>query len=486
MQNYKLGDLLISMKEKYEEQPAFLFLEDNGQIRSVTYLKFLNDLSRGTAECSHISASRVAVLGSNSYQWIITAFSLLLSGKSLILLDPNLGNDEFQFLLKYTDTECVMMSEELEKDLEFLNTEFKTKPFLKENQTNERKKIKGLPIKNSDFLCFTSGTSKSSKGAVITAEVFVKHILLAENVLPGSKRERFFLPLPLHHMYALTMIFHIMKKGATVCLGTSPRYLKRDATIFNPHIAMLVPSMVDFLFKETNPMPNLYAVILGGSCFRQEQVDIVKKTGAYIINIYGSSETAGFISCSLKGEDERWLKPYGPIKFVLSSDGELGVKLPFCMKGYYKRPKETQAVLEGNCFWTGDAGTINENGYAMVLGRIRDTIVIENGEKIHAEDMDSMLKEIESVEEAAIVYLSEYGICAVIVPTSADRQEQIQKKINLYNRNCSPRQRIRHVWYRSQKLPRTSTGKLKRYVLENEYRNWKKGEMGDESGNSQK
>ena len=472
MNGFKLGDLLIEMSEKYEEQPAFLFPSDRGAAVPVRYSEFINDLERGVIIGGKITYQRIAILGYNSYSWILTAFSLLLSGKSLILLDPGLGKQDLIHLLEYTDAECLMISPDLAEELSFLSDDYYIENFLSVEKEKDRRSLKGLSEQGGDFLCFTSGTSKSSKGVVVTADVFVKHILLAENVLPGKKADRFFLPLPLHHMYALTMIFHIMKKGAVVCLGTTPRYLRREADLFDADIAMLVPSMIDFLFQEEEIMPRLYAVILGGSRFRKESADKIKARGIQIVNIYGSSETAGFISCNRPGEDENWLRPYGPIQFVLRDTGELGVRLPFCMEGYYKRPDDTKLVLNDGCFWTGDAGRIDEEGRAMILGRIRDTIVIENGEKIHAEDIDSILNQMEGVRDAAVVYAPQCGLCAVIVAEPDAAVEVIQKRIAAYNKDCSPSQKIRHIWYREEKFPRTATGKLKRYKLENEYQSW--------------
>ena len=473
METYKLGNLLMEMQEKYVEQPAFVFSEDGNHTTSVMYSDFLKDLKRGVAKGKKLKEQRIAILGYNSYEWIVTAFSLLLAGKSLILLDANANDQDLLSLIEYADVDCVMMSDELEEEMGFLRERFQIGYFFDIKKQGEENFLEDLPVRNSDFLCFTSGTSKNSKGVVVTAEVFVKHILLAENVLPGNRGDRFFLPLPLHHMYALTMIFHIMKKGATVCMGKSPRYLKQGAKLFQPQIAMLVPSMIEFLFKEPGIMPGLRAVIIGGSRCRKELADMVRASGAYIINIYGSSETAGFISCSQAYGDERWVKPYGPIQFKLSDRGELGVILPFCMEGYYNRPEDTKQVLDGNCFWTGDAAALDEEGRAMILGRIRDTIVTENGEKIHAEDIDSMLTSKGLTEDAAVVYFPEYGISAVVVTDSEEGRQRMQKEIEVYNRNCRPGHRITDVWYRKKRLPRTSTGKLKRYELEAEYRSWR-------------
>ena len=479
MEDLKLKNLLLEMRKNYSEQPLFLFSEKGEYTKPVMYPDFLADLNENVKKAESIDSKRIAIAGYNTYDWIVTAVSLLLSGKTVILMNPDLGDQDFLHLLEYTDTECVMLPDELKKELVFLEKNFRIESFFNgkaadgNSHTDNADNI-AFPDCKSEFLCFTSGTSKSSKAVVINTDTLVHHVRLVikEAVLPLYRAERWFMPLPLYHIYALTFLFHIMTTGTTLCLTSSPRHLTQDAALFDPHVALLVPSMVEPLVKHSEQLPSLRYIITGGGACRPEVADMARKQGINYLNGYGSSESIAMTFLSVPDGDEQWMKPLDCIKCGVSDEGELWIDTPYHFDEYYKKPEDTQNTLKGNVIWTGDSACQNENGYIRVMGRLRDTIAMENGEKVHAEDMDSMLTSMEHVVEAAIVYSPEYGMSAAVVPDASGHKEAIQKQIDTYNKDTSPQLRIRHLWCRTDRLPRTSTGKLKRYQLENELKSW--------------
>lgn len=479
MMDLKLGNLLLEMRKNYTEQPVFLFTEKGETAKPVMYPDFLADLDENVKKAENMKPERIAVAGYNTYDWIVTAVSLLLAGKTLILMNPDISDHDFLYLLEYTDTECVMLLEELKSDFGFLKGHFQTEPLF------SGRALSGTPSgtdvdkiqfsdHKSEFLCFTSGTSKSSKGVVINTETLVNHVRLVvkEAVLPMYRDDKWFMPLPLYHIYAFTFLFHIMAVGTTLCLTPSPRYLVQAAHLFNPQVALLVPSMVELLIKKPELLPDLKAIITGGGACRAEVADTVRKHGITYLNGYGSSESIAMTFLSVPGEDEQWMKPLSCIQCGVSEDGELWIRTPYHFDEYYKRPEDTKRSLDGDVIWTGDAAVMNEKGYIHLIGRLRDMIVMENGEKIHAEDMDNILAGMEHVAEAAVVYSTEYGMSAAVVPDSMEHKESIQQQVAAYNKDTSPQLRIRHLWVRETKLPRTTTGKLKRYQLENEFKEW--------------
>lgn len=480
MKNYSLKKLLLEMKKNYVEQPLFLVTESGKGLRPVMYQDFLADLCAGISDAEKIEAARIAIVGHNSYEWFITAMALLISGKTLILMNPDLGDDDLLYLLDYTDAECVLLSGELKQEYGFLEKQFQIKKFFEsegKNVEEAEKVLSRLPDRKGEFLCFTSGTSKSSKGAVIQTETLSRHVLLVkeEGVLSFRRGDRIFIPLPLYHIYGLTFLFHTMAAGATVCLCTSARRLIQEAELMNPHVALLVPSMIEPLFRKSGLMPELRLVISGGGVCRSEQAELVRRRGVCLLNGYGSSESIALVMLSLPGENEQWMKPLDCVECEISGNGELWIRSPYHLEKYYKRPKETEEVLDGDVIRTGDSARMNEQGSVQILGRLRDTIVMENGEKIHAEDMDDILVSMRGVLDAAVVYSPEYGISAVVVPALMEQVEIIRNEVEQYNRNAGILLRFRHIWYRKEKLPRTTTGKLRRYQLEEEYKSWREG-----------
>lgn len=484
MHEYRtLKHMLLKNAENYASHPLFQFAQRGEKIVPISYSKFLSDLSNCVMITQKLSAKRIAIVGYNSYEWIITTISLMLAGKTLILMNPDLSDQDLQHLLNYTDTECVIFSKELEEEFSYLKKDFQMGTFFADTSTSVEPEeamttLNELPERDSEFLCFTSGTSKSSKGVVISSKTLVKHVELVkiEGCFPGSRGERSFLPLPLYHIYGLTFLFHTMATGATVCIPSSPRYIVKEAGLLNPHVAFLVPSMIEPLFKETSIMPLLYAVIIGGGSCQRDQADLVRRRGIRVMNGYGSSESIALSLLSSPDGDEQWMKPLSCVQCGVSKEGELWMHLPYHMDEYYKKPEDTFHTLKGDTLWTGDAAAMNQDGYIKILGRLRDTIVMENGEKIHAEDMDQTLLSMNYIKDAAVVYSSSFGMTAVIVPDSEENEEVIRLQIEMHNKTTSPQFRIHHIWIRQQDLPRTSTGKLKRYQLEAECSRWANSE----------
>lgn len=203
----------------------------------------------------------------------------------------------------------------------------------------------------------------------------------------------------------------------------------------------------------------------------EEVMRQIEEKGIRLENVYGLSETLGEISMSMREKGFCWQRPQEGVRFVRSPEGEIGIYLPFHMSGYYKKPEDTAAVLDSqiNLFWTGDAGEIDGDGCVRIRGRLRDTIVMENGEKIHAEDMDEQISGIEGVKEAAVIgFEGKLGV-VLVYEKECDR-ERIENEVKRINRENATFVQIVKIWMQNKPLPRTSTGKLKRYELEKEYR----------------
>ncbi len=462
--NTPLRTLLYELRNEYKEQPAFMFVEA-GRVKTVFYEEFLQDILSQSSHYQRLTQTRIGLWGYNSYQWLTAAIGILLAGCHGIFFDGNLEDHDLICLAEYSDTEWIAVDPELMEEESSIGGCFPMEPY-KSRQTAGTMEIR--PEK--DFMCFTSGTSSSSKGVVISTNALSICIREAEGVIPGKRGERYFLPLPLHHIYGFTEVFHVLKRGGTLCLGRGGQYLMEDIRLMDPHIAFFVPTMLQFLLKKKALPLHLHSVLTGGSYLRPELEQEALSQGLELYNLYGLSETLGMICSSKKEKGGQWLGPFGKIRFFTDSDGEILVQLPFHMDGYYKKEEETKQVLDSksHIFHTGDGGEMDEDGWICIKGRIRDTIVLENGEKIHGEDTDRLICELEGVEEGAVISLNG-GLGAVIVPKAGWSEEQIRKSVEHFNKRRAAFLRIRQIWLRKEKLPRTSTGKLKRFCLEQEY-----------------
>lgn len=467
MQN-NLWELMCRIGQRHGDVTAFLYRKGK-HITAVPYQEFMEDVLRCAYQCNQISEDRIGIWGYNSYRWVVTAFAMLLSGKTLILLDANLNDEDFLTLTSYTEVEVLTVSEDLKEEAKRLLPEMPVYAF---GALEGGEILTEEQIREKEFICFTSGTSRSSKGVVISTEALAGTIELARETLPGKAGERFYLPLPFHHIYGFTEILHILMMGGIVCLGEI-RYVEQDMKEFQPQTALLVPTMLQYLLEKGKLPDSLYAVVTGGGACREEYAEAVKATGRIYRNLYGLSETLGAVCSSTDRKRECWMKPFEGNRFIRNEEGEIGLYLPWHMKEYYKKPEDTAGALEENILWTGDAGDVDEEGFARIRGRVRDTIVLENGEKIHAEDVDREWMNIEGIEDAA-VFLSE-GELTLAVRTSEEFPEgQAKKLLEEFNRERAVSHRIRKIWISPDPFPRTTTGKLKRFALEAVYCEWRK------------
>ncbi len=474
--------MLQDLRQQYQDREAFVFLEGRRE-RKVSYLQFLEDVEKTSREYKQIPQKRLGLWGDNSYSWICNAAAMLLAGKTLILLDVNLEQEELLGLAGYTDTELLIVDEDIYDSEDAVRDQI---PMMCMEHLKKSGSVCQME-EEGEIICFTSGTSRSSKGVVISAEILAGCAEAGVVKFPGNAGERIYLPLPYHHIYGFTHIFHILKRGGIICIGHN-RYLKRELECLFPKTALLVPSMLQYLMEKDLIPGSLYGIATGGGMLRTTLAETVETKGIELYNLYGLSETLGEISAGTGQKGYEWQKPQDGVRFVLKETGELGIVLPFHLQEYYKKPDDTRKVLnpEKHLLWTGDLAEMDAEGYVKIKGRMRDTIVLENGEKIHAEDTDAELNLLEGVLEAAVFGVNG-KLVAAIVKEPESSEEKVMNGLKVWNRKKNAYARITGSWFYQKSFPRTTTGKLKRFQLEQEYLKFLKEEnrTGREDGETE-
>lgn len=469
MEKAFLYNLLGKFRKEYKGKDIFRWIEGN-QIKTVDFEQFYNHVMAAAYFCQEIPKKRFAILGYSSYEWLVTAYGILIAGKHLILLDANLCAEDLDRLMQYTDVEAVMYESGFEDVIDRCKERnFYWKCYDTVTESVESENTEHNIVEEKDFICFTSGTSKSSKGVVISTEMLERAVNIVKDELYQEKELLTFMPLPFHHIYAFTQILHIMQRRGIICISCSPRYLSRDILKMKPQVGYFVPAQIRFLLETDSIPEEMKSVYTGGSFCQREIAIRLKEKRIKHYNMYGMSETLGAICCSTEEKGMEWLRPFGSVRFYELENEEIGIQLPYHMERYYKKERDTSAVLRGDNFCTGDDGCVDEEGFLKIRGRVRDTIVLENGEKIHGEDLDQELTEFFCVQEAAVFYDGK-NLIAALVFENEQNMDGIKKRMEEYNRSKPVFQKIKKIWVRKEKLPRTSTGKLKRFVLEKKYK----------------
>jgi long-chain acyl-CoA synthetase len=350
------------------------------------------------------------------------------------------------------------------------------------------------PIVKSDdiaFLQYTGGTTGVSKGAMLTHGNIVANLLQARAWIQFGIREGeeiIITPLPLYHIFSLTancMIFNSV--GALNVLITNPRDMagfvkelkkwKFTAftgvnTLFNG--LLNTPGFADVDFSKLK-------ISLGGGAAVQRAVAEKWKavTKCTLIEAYGLTETSpaacinpmnmkeynGYIGLPLSSTDVK-IKDDNGVDLDLTQVGEICIKGPQVMKGYWNRPDETAKVMTADGYLrTGDLGYMNEDGYIKIVDRKKDMILV-SGFNVYPNEVEDVITTMPKVLEAAVIGIPDEksGEVVKVFIVRKDPTLTVEEVKAFAKANLTGYKHPKYIEFRDE-LPKTNVGKILRKDL---------------------
>lgn len=456
------------------QQTALLYYEDK-QLCRKTYKEVFCRLTACRQYYKELKIQRIGLLGTNSWQWICEAWGILAAGKTVAFLDPLLSVEDLTAAVRRTDLEALVCEKDLmplgvevQKLLPELSLmEYGTPECLELAKSAEIAETAEKEWEEGDAIFFTSGTSQNSKAVVTPTSSICGQALAHLPLIVHEPGKVLLHPLPFHHSFDFVMLNFFYEAGCPIFIS-SMKSMLRDVKQIQPHMIVLVPSAAEFLLKKKGLPDSLHSMMISGSYCSKELAAKVRERGIIIQNQYGSSEMPCGIGENLPEDDVDALTLHAYASVEISGEGEIIVTVPYHMKEYYKNPEETKEVLADGKIHTGDLGYLDEKGRLHLLGRKKNMILMENGEKIFCPDVDAQLSALPGVQEAAVIYVKKQLI-AVVAPQKDVNQTQIEKALADYNSTQPYYRRMQKIWIYEEKLPYTSSGKLNRNRLESEY-----------------
>ena len=435
--------MLSHWAQQSPDAPALCF-DDHGE-RTWTYRELLRQVENRARELRDKGKSCIGVLSDGSRDCVLTIFGAVLAGYQVVMLDPAVPEELLKSLIAYTDIDCLWGDEELEEELA---------PVLTAGVTDGKGKL----------LFFTSGTTERSKAVVLTEQSLCSSAYNGGAKLPLSPEDRLLCMLPLGHVFGFVCgLLWGLSCGACVALGRGARHYTDDCAFFRPTAVSLVPLLLGFLLKQRLLNPELRLVLVGAGDCPAPLLAAASQAGLRVSFGYGLTETSSGVAISV-GDDPYAMEVCPDDTITLAEDGEILIEAPTCvMQGYYKRPADTAAVLKDGIFYTGDLGRFDADGRLHITGRKKDMLVLPDGTKLYLPEYEAAIAQALGQSELAIVLQDGRPLLLYCVE---GEESALMEKLRPVMAERPRGQQLSGIRFIHDPLPRTATGKIKRWELQ--------------------
>jgi len=512
-----LVDLLNISSAKYPGCPAMVYLDHTWSYQELNAL--VSRMANALIALGIHPGDRVGIHLPNCPQFVIGYYGALRAGAIAVSINPLFSGDDLSFIIEDSGLQVVITSTDLYPALEKLNLEGlkilvtnihevfsptsnqKTPVGSGESVFNLENYLFAQPETDPGItitpdqianLQYTGGTTGRSKGAVLTHRNLVANAVQfrvwLQNVFEDGDG-RFIAVIPLFHIYGLTTCMNTpILTGSTILLLSKfdINELMRVIDKYKPNIFNGVPAMYGALvIRESEyDMSSIKACVSGSAPLPPAiQEKFEELTGGKLVEGYGLSEASpivtinpiygkvkiGSIGVPIFDTCVKVMNPQTGEDITHTGEiGELVVKGPQVMQGYWRQPEETELVLKDGWLRTGDLVRMDEEGYIFVADRLKDMIIM-GGEKIYPREIEDLLYTHPAVREVAVVGVPHplrgevpQAYVALKESAAASEKELRQFCFNHLSKFKVPKIKI------VEALPRNSVGKVLRRLLREE------------------
>ena len=500
-----LASLFFENTHIYQDKTLFGF-KDGKNWKTISWNKskeLVENIALGLHEIGVKKNDKISLIAENSYKWCVIDLSIMSLGAITVPGYTTSNEEEIFYLLSHSDSSIVFVSSKLLpiilnilpklKKIKFvicldntpINNLKKNTKFLNFNELLEIGYKNSLhdkfletfvsKLKKDDVvsLIYTSGTSSTPKGVMLTNTSIISNILGAYELVKdiNIKEHRFLSIIPLSHAYEHTAGFLLpVYIGAEIYFNDNRDQIVNDLQNVQPTLMVAVPRLYDLLFKKINNQlltqnktsqklfyktielgtkdfqghnltfveklinnlltliirkkirnkfgGQLQAFISGGAALNYKVGLFFQSLGINILQGYGQTECSPLISCNPMHSIK--IDTVGPVikglEVKISAENEILVKGASVMKGYWKDQKSTNKTIINGWLHTGDLGILDKHNYIKITGRVNEMIVSSGGENIAPVPIENLLLTYEEIEQILIFGHNKPFLTAIIVP----------------------------------------------------------------------
>lgn len=484
---------------------------------------------------------KIAIISKNRYEWALSYISILLGNMIAIPLDKGLTEIEIENSIERSSPDAIIFDNGISEHILRIkeNTNIKQYICMEENKNfisiKEIMKI-GKEAREKGFkefddaeidsdklsvLCFTSGTSAKSKIVMLSQRNIASDIVAMHATEDFRSTDVNLAFLPLHHTFGSTGILYILSYGAATAFPDGLRYIAQNLKEYKVSVFIGVPLLIEAMHKKimkevekqkktkiinmakkiTNIAPftkrkvfssvidqlggKLRLIISGAAGLDKDVWKSFNEMGIKIIQGYGLTEASPVVAA----ENFKYGKK-GSIGFPIKGVkvkifdknelgiGELAVKGPNVMLGYYNDEEANKEIFRDGWLLTGDLAYIDKEGFIFITGRKKNVIVLKNGKNIYPEEIESLINKIPLVKESMVFGMPKEDDMIVSVKVQYDdeyvkekypneSEQELEKilweKIKEVNHTMPTYKYIKNLILTKEEFIKTTTAKIKRF-----------------------
>ena len=458
-------DFVARIGASYAQRPAVTWFTRKQQEMTRTYSELTRDICALRAGLAGMGCGgdHIAILGENSYEWLVAYLAITSGGGVAVCIDAEQSDDSIRRMLSQADAAAAFVCAPYRAICQGALPEERLFSLDGKGGTDSARTFEGLcaagraaldaggaPASSvspdqTAVIVFTSGTSSDAKPVELTHRNILQNT--SDSILYVWTYERVFSHLPFYHTYGMTCgVLSTLVHGFHAFISGDLRTMMRDLRLSLPDTVMTVPLVLETIHNQLwlraeqagkaaslkkllsltaalravgisrvpkalrqlrqEILGDVRIIITGGAALSPELEREFSLLGVMVLQGYGITECSPLLAvngnrCRRAGSVGRVLPSFQ----LRLENGEIWVKGPSLMPGYYRSPELTAEVMEDGWFKTGDLGHVDRRGYLFITGRKKYLIVFQNGKKVSPEKMEALLQKLPLVKEVLV-----YGV----------------------------------------------------------------------------
>lgn len=449
---------------KYSNRDDLVAVRTFSQILS--YKELFNSAQKFSSKLFLLKNSKsnyIPILSQNNVEFVVTTLALWNTGLVPVPINTRWTEKEIESAIIKNGFEYIIYEKTFYDKLKNLRIRKICFDEVLSYPANESGEI------NNDeaVVIFTSGSTGEPKGVVHTFNSIANSIINAAEILDQNISDRWLASLPFYHIGGFQIICRALSNGCEIIIPDNPdtESLKKFIEEFNPTHISLVSTQLQRLIDINTRISNSLKVTLIGGGFSEDNLLIkANESGWKAVRVYGSSETASFVTAAsvkeIKNHPSTVGKPIKNVEVKISDENEILISSNSLFKCYLNNSEETKKKLVNGFYHSADLGKIKD-GYLFLDVR-RSDLIITGGENVNPHEVEQALLRISGVEEACVFALDDkqwsQKVCAAIVTSKRISENQIKE---ILKEELATFKIPKEIFF-IDNLPKTSLGKIER------------------------